>query len=294
MTTRALPGNWRKRLSSTCRRVVLCAVTFAAGILTVEASPVKLKPATLKAWEQYYRWTDERVNLQLAVPERFLIADHLPPKERAKVERRLKSGEIVIRKMEGTVPAGQKFKVPDGEIHHWWGSILIPDVTLQKLLVFLQDYDHHAGKFEDVQESRLIFRSGNYYKIHFRLMRSKALFTAHYNTIQECTYKLHSKDRASSRSVATKIAELNRAGTPKEREKPPGDDRGFLWRLVSWWRFQQVPEGVVVEIESASLSRNIPFIVRLIPGASGYIRSTPKESLRSILTSIRAHANPSS
>ena len=28
-----------------------------------------------------------------------------------------------------------------------------------------------------------------------------------------------------------------RKGTPAEREKPPGQDGGYLWRLNSYWRF---------------------------------------------------------
>jgi hypothetical protein len=283
----------RKR-SHLCRLLLMIAAALTAGTPAAAAAPVRLKQATLKAWKQYYRWTDDRVSRELSDPERFLIADYLPPKDRREVLRLLTSGEVIVRKRDVKDPEGRKFKAPDGELHHWWGSILVPGTTLAKLLAFLQDYDHHAGKFEDVQESRLISQSGNYYKFYFRLMRSKAMFTAHYNTIQEATYTRHGEDRASSRSLATRIAELDKAGTPQEKEKPPGDDRGFLWKLVSWWRFQQVPEGVIVEIESASLSRNIPFMIRMIPGLSGYIRSTPKESLRSVLTTVRTHATPSS
>jgi len=61
---------------------------------------------------------------------------------------------------------------------------------------------------------------------------------------------------------------------------------------VSWWRFQQTEKGVIVECDSASLSRDIPLIVKLIPGVAAYIRSTPKESLESFLASIRLHAKP--
>jgi hypothetical protein len=35
-------------------------------------------------------------------------------------------------------------------------------------------------------------------------------------------------------STATKIAELADAGTPAEHELPPGEDRGFLWRLNAY------------------------------------------------------------
>jgi len=89
--------------------------------------------------------------------------------------------------------------------------------------------------------------------------------------------------------VATKIAEVEDPGTASERERKPCNDRGFLWRLVSWWRFEQRGNDVVVELESASLSRDIPTVVKFLPGVSRYIRSTPRESLESVLTSIRKH-----
>jgi hypothetical protein len=79
------------------------------------------------------------------------------------------------------------------------------------------------------------------------------------------------------------------AGTPREREKTPGEDRGFLWRLASWWRLEETDRGVVIEVESASLSRDIPTFVLFIPGVSSYINSIPKDSIRSVLTSIRTN-----
>jgi hypothetical protein len=118
-------------------------------------------------------------------------------------------------------------------------------------------------------------------------MRSKAFVTAYYNTEQTCIYTLYGSTRASSQSTAMKIAELDNPGTPSEREKPPGNDRGFLWRLVSWWRFEQRGPDVIVELESASLSRGIPSVIKFMPGISGYIRSTPRETLESVLISIR-------
>jgi hypothetical protein len=199
----------------------------------------------------------------------------------------MEAGETVVRRMPPPMPQGERFVMRDGEIHHWWGAILVPGARLPELMRFLQDYDHHAGKFTDVERSRLLSRDGNRFRFFFRLKRSKAFVTAIYNTEQECVYTVHSAARESSRSVATRIAEVDDPGTAAEREKTPGDDRGFLWRLVSWWRFEQTDRGVVVEVETASLSRDIPTIVKLIPGVSHYIRSTPRESLEFILRTIR-------
>ena len=61
------------------------------------------------------------------------------------------------------------------------------------------------------------------------------------------TYRHHGAQRASSRSVATKIVEIGES------------DRGFMWRLNAYWRYEQVPGGVIVELESMTLSRAVPF-----------------------------------
>jgi hypothetical protein len=249
----------------------------------------ELKSQTVQAWNQYFKWADAKVHRELADPDIFLIQNTLPLRGRAEVRRQIESGKIVVQRMTGVVPRDVKFEVPDGEIHHWWGSVLLRDVTLPQLFKFLQDFDHHAGKFADVERSKLLQVEGNHYRVYFRLRRSKAFVTAVYDTEQDCVYNIYGPDRASSQSVATRIAEVENPGEKSEREKPPGNDRGFLWRLVSWWRFEQSGKNVIVELESASLSRDIPSVIKLIPGVSSYIKSTPRESLESVLMSVRQH-----
>jgi len=259
-------------------------LVFLPCFLPLQAA--ELKPETVRAWDQYLKWANAKVQHELSLPNLFLIQNTLPPAEKAAVQRQLEAGQIIARTMTGVVPAGVHFDVPSGEIHHWWGAILLRNVRLSQLLQFLQDYDHHAGRFSDVERSRLISRDGNHYRFFFRLKRSKSLVTAYYNTEQECFYTYHDSSRVSSQSVATRIAELDNPGTSSETEKPPGNDRGFLWRLASWWRFEQKGNDVIVELESASLSRDIPVLVKFIPGVSAYIRRTPQETLESVLSSI--------
>ncbi len=272
--------------------VTVLAILAATHMLARPLRAEKLSPPTVQAWDRYLAWVDAKVQKELSDPSRFLIEDYLPEKERLAIKEKILSGAPVTGQVSRVVPQGAKFDVPDGEIHHWWGAILVPGVKLPELMSFLKDYDHHAGRFADVERSRLLSHQGNRYKFYFRLKRKKSFVTAHYNTEQECVYSDHGNGRISSRSYATKIAEIEDPGTSSERERPPGDDHGYLWRLASWWRFEEVPQGVIVECASASLSRDIPAIVRFIPGVSSYIRSTPKESLESVLLSIRANVRP--
>jgi len=109
--------------------------------------------------------------------------------------------------------------------------------------------------------------------------------TVTYNTEHEVRYRRLTPTRAASRSVSTKIAEVENAGTPSEREKPIGNDRGFMWRLNSYWRYEQVPGGVIVELESLTLSRDIPFLIRLIAGP--IINNIARESMTRTLESMR-------
>lgn len=268
-----------------CRAVLASALILAAGI------GATLQPRTIQAWNAYLQWADQKVQKDLSNAGSFLIGDHLPPEKAAAVRRALQAGGIVIDRMTGVVPPGTHFHVEDGVIHHWWGAILVPNVTLDRMIQFLQDYDHHAGRFADVERSKILSRDGQHFKVFLRLRRSASLVTAYYNTEEDCFYRQLSPKRAYSCSTATKIAELADAGTPREREKPPGEDRGFLWRLVSWWRLEETDHGVIVEVESASLSRDIPTLVLLIPGVTSYINSIPKESIKSILTSIRTNTS---
>ncbi|NWG12820.1 MAG: hypothetical protein HXY20_04705 [Acidobacteria bacterium] len=278
-------------IGSIAKRAGLISVASLFGpIAFADVLIVKLQPATIAAWDRYHAWAEERVRRQVSDPARFLARDHLSGNERKKVAERLRAGDIVVQRVSrGIVPPGQELAVPGGEIHHVWGIVMLPGVKMPELLRFLQDYDHHGGNFADVERSRLISRKNGHFRIFYRLSRSKAFFTACYNTEQEAEYRTVGPGRVFSWSNATRIAELENPGTPEERERPPGDDHGFLWRLVSWWRCQETEDGVIVECESASLSRDVPAMVSWIPGLGRYIRSTPVESLESVLSSIRNH-----
>src|SRR5262249_43743736 len=91
--------------------------------------------------------------------------------------------------------------------------------------------------------------------------------------------------RASSRSVATRIAEVDRAGTSAERELGPGDDHGYLWRMNSYWRYEQMDGGVMVEMESLTLSRDIPSALRFLAGP--IVDRIARESIERTLRGFR-------
>jgi hypothetical protein len=60
---------------------------------------------------------------------------------------------------------------------------------------------------------------------------------------------------------------------------------GFLWRLYSYWRFQERHGGVFIECRAISLTRDVPFGLGWI--FEPIIQKLPKESLINTLEATR-------
>jgi hypothetical protein len=66
---------------------------------------------------------------------------------------------------------------------------------------------------------------------------------------------------------------------------PVGNDHGFLWRLDSYWRFEERDGGVYIECEAISLTRDIPTGLAWL--IEPIIRQLPQESLVNTLRATR-------
>jgi hypothetical protein len=171
----------------------------------------------------------------------------------------------------GAAPAGEMIDVPGGTIYHSSGSILIRGTTVDRVVHALM-YPGTPPPQEDVLESRVLSRNGTTLRVYLKLARS-AIVTVVYDTEHDVTFTRHSPAMVTSRSVATRIAESG------------GGDRGFLWRLHSYWRYTQVGSDVRVDLESLSLSRSVPRVAR--PVARPVIDRIARESLARTLDSVK-------
>jgi len=186
---------------------------------------------------------------------------------------------------EMTTKAGDStIDVPGGLVSHWRGSIFLPDVTVPTLLHRLQNPPERGPYPQDVLALRVLERKPDAITLFIRMTRTK-IVTVTYDTEHDVTYRHLGAQRASSRSVATKIVEIDEAEATAGPTKPSGTDRGFMWRLNAYWRYEKVPGGVIVELESMTLSRSVPFgltaVVRPI------IDRIARESIERTLDGIR-------
>ncbi|MEX1128186.1 MAG: GtrA family protein [Vicinamibacterales bacterium] len=266
--------------------IIACSlVNFAAGdlvvfrttaaILFVAAAATPLgaqSSAALKGWQDYTAAVDRR-HANAGATEFFAL-------DLRKVRgwrERAKGGGIPMVEVK---PPG----IPHAKMHHWAGAVYVPKTTVDAVVKRMQDgAGRESESYEEVKASKLLERNGDRLRVFMRIERDATLLTVTYNTEHEVEYR-RLGNRATSRSVSTKIAELANAGTPKEREKRAGDDHGFLWRLNAYWRFEQWGDGVLIECESVSLSRHVPLIARPVVGpiANRIARESLERTMRSL------------
>jgi hypothetical protein len=170
----------------------------------------------------------------------------------------------------GSSPRGEMIDIPGGTIYRSSGSTLVRGTTVDRLVRALM-YPGTPPPQEDVLESRVLGRTDTTLRVYLKLART-AVVTVVYDTEHHVTFTRHSPAMTTSRSVATRIVESD------------GGDRGFLWRLNSYWRYTQVGTDVRVDLESLSLSRAIPRVAR--PVARPIIDRIARQSLLRTLDSV--------
>jgi hypothetical protein len=228
----------------------------------------------LEGWTRYVNRTETRMGAEIRGGLGW------PSQHRQDIDER----GVSIERLETRDAEGDAIDTPGAMVHHWRGTVFVPGVNLVEVLRVVEHPERDVELQEDVLEARVLERGADTSRVFLKLERSK-IVTAVFNTEHTVTFTRHSDGRVSSRTVATKIAELDDPGTPQEREKPPGDDRGFLWKLNSYWRYEEVEGGVLIACESISLSRSIPFLAR--PFVRPIVEGVARESLERTLVSLR-------
>ncbi|HYL63298.1 MAG TPA: hypothetical protein VE077_11830, partial [Candidatus Methylomirabilis sp.] len=264
---------------------VLLALTLVAPC---PASAADLKSQTIAAFDHYVALSEARINSSLnpspGDPVPFLWVDSLSPSQRSADLASLRSGKIVIERLT-TLDNGKHIEIPGGMIHHWIGTVFIPGATLTRTLALVQDYDHHAQYYSpQVIASKILSHEGNDFRIYLRLYEKKIL-TCVLDTQHEVHYVVFDGTRAWSRSRTTEVREVAGWKQSGEHDLPAGHDDGFLWRMNTYWRFEQRDGGVYVECQSISLTRDIPAGLGWLIGP--FVESIPRESLEFTLSSTR-------
>lgn len=268
------------------RRWLPAALGLVACVMTarLQAAPAAaaadLQNRTIQAFDRYVRLTEARLNGNAP----FLWIDGLPDAKRHEALDVVRRKGLSIERLE-TKENGREIDVPGGMIHHWVGTAFVPGARIADALTLLQNYnEHHRIYAPTVAASKLKSRDGDRYTFFLRFVMKKVI-TVVVNSDHEAVFRKPAADRAEGWIHSTRIAEVEDPGTPTEREKPVGNDGGYLWRLNTYWRLLARDGGLYIHCESVSLSRGIPVGFGWIVGP--FVTSIPRESLTFTLETTR-------
>jgi hypothetical protein len=260
---------FRRQLLVSTFALLLCGSAFAAD----------LKQKTTQAFDKYVAATEQRMAVELKPGGRFLYPEAPSPGHSEELRdgfNRLKQGEILIVRQESKLN-GKEVEVPDGMVHHWVGIVFIPGVNLGQVLDVAKDYDRRADLYKpDVIASRTISHQGDDYRIFLRLYQRRFANVA-INTEYDVHWGQADRNKVYCNSISTRVAEVVDATHPDGPEEPVGQGHGYLWRLNTYWRFEEKDGGVYVQCEVLSLTRDIPFGLGWL--IKPLVTKIPKQSL---------------
>jgi len=229
---------------------------MAAVILAAPAWAVQPTAETGRAYDQYIAAVEKQLR-----EGAFLYAD-----AHAEAKAAARSGQtdvVEVRNGDG--------RVPDGLIHDWLGISFFPGAHIAGVRAVMQDYASYKRIYTpDVVDSRTLARDGERFNVFLRL-QNKQFITVTYDAEYEVSYAAPAAGRLEVMSRSTRIEQA-------------GNDYGFLWRMNSYWRFEEADGGVYAECRSVSLSREIPYGFGWLQGA---LERFPRDSIVRTMDAMR-------
>jgi len=256
-----------KQILATCRKI-----SAVLGLLLIEGAPPLLRgeprPAAVNGFNAYTGAVESRLAQQHRSPGDFLVPTVS-----------LGRGELIVER----VAEPSRAEVPGALLHHWRGTAFAPGAKAADFERLLRDFDVYPQHFApQVLQARVLSREGDRMQATMRV-RQRHVITVVMDATYDISFGRLDEHNGYSISRSTRIAEIDSPGTNAEHALNAGEEHGFLWRLNTYWSWQERDGGLYLQIEAVSLTRGIPF--GLGWAIRPYVESIPRESLEFTLRS---------
>lgn len=184
----------------------------------------------------------------------------------------LRRGDLAI---ENLTPA--KEDLPGAMLYDWRGTAFLPGTTAADFERLMRDFAAYPRVYApQVVSARVLSQNGDRYQATIRV-RQTHVITVVMDTTYDIAFGRLDARRGWSISRSTHIDEIDSAGTKNEHVLSPAEQHGFLWRLNTYWTYEERDGGLYVQIESVSLTRSIPIGLGWVVGP--FVESVPRDSL---------------
>lgn len=224
----------------------------------------------MAAFDSYISSVEVRLTQQHASPSEFLA-----PADPSLLQR----GEFVI---EALTPAGGK-DLGGALLHDWRGSAFVSGMKAGDFEKLMKNFPAYPTAFApQVVAARVLGNDGDHYRVAMRY-RQQHILTVVLDTAYDVNFARLDAQHGYSISRSTRVAEISAPGTAHEHALAPSEDHGFLWRMNTYWSYEERDGGLYIQVESVSLTRSVP--TGLGWAIEPFIESVPRESLEFTLRS---------
>ncbi len=186
---------------------------------------------------------------------------------------RLRRGEVVIEHLTPATGA----ELPGALIHDWRGTASVPGATGADFERVMREFERYPGFYSpQVLRARVLMQQGDHYQATMRV-RQQHILTVVMDTTYDINFGRLDAQHGYSTSRSTKISEIDSPGRANERALSANEEHGFLWRLNTYWSYEERDGGLYIQIESVTLTRSIPTGLGWMIGP--FVESVPRESL---------------
>ena len=263
----------RRRYSDSLLFSVLRGLLIALSPMFVAAvpycAPAEPSAAAVSAFDSYTSAVESRLARQHRSQDGFLA----PLASPAQSEQRLRQGDLIVEQL--TPSTGAVFS--GAMLHHWRGTAFAPGATAADFERLMKNFNAYPERFSpQVLQAKVLAQQGDHLQAVMRV-RQRHVLTVVLDTAYDIAFGRLDARHGYSISRSTRISEIASPGTAAERALSSSEEYGFLWRMNTYWSYEERDGGVTMQIESVSLTRSIPTGLRW--AVRPFVESVPRESL---------------
>jgi hypothetical protein len=247
------------------------ALLGAISVLTLsQHAMAEPTAAATSAFNSYIDKVEAGLAKQHSAANTFLAAPMT-----AQEESLLRQGQLVIAPL--TPLTGSP--LPGALLHDWRGTAFVPGAKVADFERLLKDISAYPTFYSpQVLQASVLSQQGGQLQALMRV-RQKHVITV----VMDITYDIRlgrlDAQHGYSVSRSTKVSEIDSSG----HAVAPGDEHGFLWRLNTYWTYEERDGGLYIQIESVTLTRSVPSGLGWV--IQPFIEKIPRESLEFTLRS---------
>ena len=267
----------RHQMSSSCLPSILGGLMIIAIFAAAPASTAEEPTsAAVSNFNAYFSAVESRLSLQHRSQSAFIAPTVATPQNEIKLRR----GELIVERLTPSRSA----VVSGAMLHHWRGSAFAAGAKGADFERLMKDFSSYPRHFSpQILQARVLAQQADHIQASMRV-RQQHVITVVMDTTYNITFARLDAQHGYSISRSTRISEIDSPGTASERALNPAEEHGFLWRLNTYWSYEERDGGLYMQIESVSLTRSIPH--GLDWAVRPFVESVPRESLEFTLRSV--------